>query len=167
MSTLPNTNSLLRVVLDAQDMFPQAHRALPAIIIKVVVDEIRTKPSDVVFLGKLNQLVGKRDFDLLLDAVPAAVLGKAVKAADKDNPDLRSATPDWLRKRLAYLADGGTPYQKLPRPAAKPRTKRAEASDDAATGAKKAGSKTKITDPTKARSTKAKWDGKNRDAEET
>ena len=161
MKTLPDTTSILRAVLDSKEMFPHAHRALPAIVIKLVADEVKSRTSDLVFLRNLNEMIGKRDFDLMLDAVPQAAMGKAVKAADKDNPELKAATPDWVRKRLLFLVEGGAPYEKPPRPAAKARSRKV----DPASGGKQV--EKKETDPTKAKSSKAKWDGKNRDGDVT
>lgn len=152
----PDAMKLMAAVLADAEHFKEAHKALPALATKLAVDEMKTRPADFELLRFLKRTLGERDFSLLLDAVTKPNLAKAVKSADAHNPELRGAEADWLRKRLIMLVDGEPAFVRPARTAKVVAPKKAAA---------KTISAKRETNPTKAKNSKATWDGKNRDEE--
>lgn len=152
----PDTMKLFDAILSNKDGFSEAHKSLPAIATKLAVDEMKSRPTDFNLLRTLRTALGDRDFALLLDAVSKPNLTKAVKSIDKDNPELRGAEVKWLRARLRALVDGEPAFVKPLRAPNLTRTRKATP---------RVASTKRETNPTKAKNSKAVWDGKNRDDE--
>jgi hypothetical protein len=50
---------------------------------------------------------GEASFTLVLGRLTKPKILSLAKKFDKDNPDLKTASPEWCRQRIADLASGG------------------------------------------------------------
>ncbi|MGB6325136.1 MAG: hypothetical protein WBG11_05000, partial [Methylocella sp.] len=65
-------------------------------------------------LREVYRAIGGEAFMLILDGQTDSVSAALVRKFDKDNSDIKTAPPDWLRRRIAELASGAAePARKL------------------------------------------------------
>jgi hypothetical protein len=111
--------AVLRVIAATPKLLPDATKKID----KVARDCVAAlfKPATLERLREIYSKIGVESFSLILDAQDDKASASLVKNLDKENPGLKTAPPEWCRKRLAELASGAAgPAEKPPKKGKKP-----------------------------------------------
>ena len=104
-------------------LFQDASSEINSFARKFVCGQLKPATINLQRLRDINRAIGSDAFVLILDGQTDSASAALVKKLDKDNPDIKTAPPEWLRRRIAELASGAAePARKpsKPRPRKKP-----------------------------------------------
>src|SRR5437868_6144297 len=83
--------------------FPDVTAEINEVARILVLKQLKSK-STLERLRLIHHTLGSEALALILDDLGDAPSATLVKRLDKDNPGLKTASPEWCRKRLADLA---------------------------------------------------------------
>ncbi len=107
--------AVLRAIAATPRIFPDAATEINGFVRKFVCGQIKQAMINLERLQDVYRAIGGEAFVLILDGQADSASAALVKKLDKDNPELKTASPGWCRKRLADLASGaGEPCRKPP-----------------------------------------------------
>lgn len=110
--------AVLRMIAENPLAFPDVTAELNDVARKLVVKQFKAKATTLELLRRIHSAIGSESFVLILDDLGDPGSATLVKKLDKENPELKSASTVWRRKRLADLASGAAePATKPPKPA--------------------------------------------------
>jgi hypothetical protein len=102
-------------------LFQDASSEINSFARKFVCGQLKPATINLQRLRDINRAIGSDAFVLILDGQTDSASAALVKKLDKDNPDIKTAPPEWLRRRIAELASGAQPGSlPSPRPRKKP-----------------------------------------------
>ncbi len=111
---------VLRALLDAPDVFPEAGAELNRLAHGLVVKQLRTRQLTIEGLRRVADCLGYDSFRLIADAMSDAEVKTLALRMDPHNLLARKADPGSLRSHLLALAEGDLEPQPEPRAAARP-----------------------------------------------
>jgi hypothetical protein len=104
--------AVLRAIALAPKLFADAAPEINNFARKLVVGQLKPNLERV---RDIYRAIGGEAFVLILDGQADSASAALVKKLDKDNPELKTASSVWCRKRLADLASGAAgPAEKPP-----------------------------------------------------
>ena len=106
--------AVLRAIAATPRIFPDAATEINNFARKLVSGQLKPATINLERLRDIYSVIGYEAFPLILDGHEDKASAALVKKLDKDNPEFKTASPVWCRKRLADLASG------VAQPAAKP-----------------------------------------------
>jgi len=114
--------AVLRVISATPKLLPDATKKID----KVARDCVAAlfKPATLERLRDIHRAIGGGAFVLILDGLADSASAALLKKLDKDNPDLKTSSSVWCRKRLADLASGAAGPAEKPPPSPPRRTSR-------------------------------------------
>ncbi len=99
--------AVLRAIAATPRIFPDAATKINKFTREFVSDQLKSKTIDLERPREIYRAIGGEAFVLILDGLADSVSAALLKKLDKENPELKTASPGWCRKRLADLASGG------------------------------------------------------------
>ncbi len=112
--------AVLRAIALAPKVFPDAASEINNFTRKYVAAQLKPATIDLELVRDICRVIGGEALVLILDYQTDSASAALVKKLDKDNSELKTATPVWCRKRLANLASGAAePAEKPPKPVRK------------------------------------------------
>jgi hypothetical protein len=97
---------VLRAITATPKLFPNAATEVNNFARKYVVGQLKPTTITLERLREIYGAIGGGSFVLILDGQTDSGSTALVKKLDKDNPDIKTAPSDWLRRRIADLASG-------------------------------------------------------------
>ncbi len=98
--------AVLRAIAATPQLFPDAATEINNFARKYVAAHLKLATINLECLRDIYRAIGGEAFVLILDGQTDPAGAALVKKLDKDNPDIKTAPPDWLRRRIAELASG-------------------------------------------------------------
>jgi hypothetical protein len=109
--------AVLKAIADHPSAFSaieaEARKTARALIIK----QVKHKTADLTKVRDIFNLLGGRNFSLVVDAFPDAQIKALVTRFDKNHPDAKTETSQWRRQHLVALLNGSR--EPIPKKAAK------------------------------------------------
>jgi hypothetical protein len=118
--------AVLRVIAATPQIFPDAATEINNFARNCISGQLKSKTTSLERLRDIYRAIGGEAFVLILDGQTDSASAALVSKFDKDNPDIKIAPPDWLRRRIAELASGAAePARKPPKtPKKEPKSKK-------------------------------------------
>ncbi len=118
--------AVLHAIAATPQIFPDAATEINTFARNCVSGQLKSKTTTFERLQNIYRAIGGEAFALILDGQTDSASAALVKKFDRDNPDIKTAPPDWLRRRIAELASGAAaPATKPPKtPQKEPKGKR-------------------------------------------
>jgi hypothetical protein len=108
--------AVLRAIALAPKLFPDATPEINNFARKYVSGQLKPTTINLERLRDIYRAIGGEAFVLILDGQADSASAALVKKLDKENPEFKTASPGWCRKRLADLASGAAgPAEKPPK----------------------------------------------------
>jgi hypothetical protein len=105
--------AVLRAIALAPNLFPDAAPEINKFTRKYLTGQLKSAAMSLERLRDIYRAIGGEAFVLMLDGLADSASATFLKKLDKENPELKTASPGWCRKRLANLASGaGEPARK-------------------------------------------------------
>ena len=119
--------AVLRAIAQTPDAFPDIAGDVPKAARALVAKQLKARGLTLPGLHRLHASLGAENLALILDGLSDAEVKSLVTRLDRNNPDLKTAGPDWHRHQLAALAQGGdqTAANAQDEPPAAPQAERA------------------------------------------
>jgi hypothetical protein len=119
--------AVLRAIALAPKHFPDAAPEINNFARKYLAGQLKPAKMSLERLRDVCRAIGGEAFVLILDGLADSASSALLKKLDKENPELKAASPVWCRKRLADLASGAAgPAEKPPKtPKKEPKSKKA------------------------------------------
>ncbi|MFZ3328366.1 MAG: hypothetical protein WA231_21880 [Methylocella sp.] len=107
--------AVLRAITLAPKLFPDAAPEINNFARKYLAGQLKPATMSLERLRDIYRAIGGEAFVLILDGQADSASAALLKKLDKENPELKAASPGWCRKRLAELASGASePARKPP-----------------------------------------------------
>lgn len=98
--------AVLRAIADHPLAFPDVAAEINEAARTFVIKQLKSKTTTLERLRLMHQAIGGEALLLILDGLADSASSALVKKLDKENPDIKTASSDWLRRRIAELASG-------------------------------------------------------------
>ncbi len=99
--------AVLRAIALSPKLFPDAAPEINNFARKYIGGQLKPAAMSLERLRDIYRAIGGEAFVLILDGIANSASAALLKKLDKENPELKTASPGWCRKRLADLASGG------------------------------------------------------------
>src|SRR5580704_15519341 len=106
--------AVLHAIAATPRIFPDAAAEINNFARKLVSGQLKPATTDLERLRDIYRVIGGEAFVLILDGQTDSASAALGKKLDKDNPDIKTAPPDWLRRRIVELASGAAEPAKKP-----------------------------------------------------
>jgi hypothetical protein len=97
--------AVLRAIAENPLAFPDVTAEINEVARILVLKQVKSKTT-LERLRLIRHALGGEALALILDGLDNTPSATLVRKLDKDNPGLKTASPEWCRKRLADLASG-------------------------------------------------------------
>ena len=121
MSMEVNGAAILMTIAQKPSELSFSESQLNSLGLTVLLAKLKEKDLGVEHLRKIAEAIGKNDFKLVLDHLPAKDTTSLIKRLDTKNPELKTADEAWSRSRAAALIlEGADPRAPEPKAAKAP-----------------------------------------------
>jgi hypothetical protein len=108
--------TVLQAIALAPKLFQDATREIDSFARKYVVGQLKPATMNLERLRDIHRAISDEALVLILDGLADSASAALLKKLDKENPELKTASPVRCRKRLAELASGAAgPAEKPPK----------------------------------------------------
>jgi hypothetical protein len=108
--------AVLQAIAKIPQIFEDASSEINNFARKYVAGQLKPATINLERLRDIYRAIGGEAFLLILDGLAESASAALLKKLDKENPELKTASLEWRRKRLAELASGAAgPAEKPPK----------------------------------------------------
>ena len=98
--------AVLQAIAKLPQLFEDASSEINNFARKYLAGQLKPATINLERLRDIYRAIGGEAFVLILDGLADSASAALLKKLDKENPELKTASPLWCRKRLGELASG-------------------------------------------------------------